>query len=341
MFLFLDIRDHLPESMRADAYPFPFRKEALETILNGDEVVIPHLILELPIYLTENPADSFRYQAAGSLLASSIGNQAFEKEQYILAADLFRAGLACDPENLDLKTGLGKASIRAGNLAEGIDALGWLLSVEPAQENISLAILLADALKSTGADLNAVDLIQAFLKVFPDHPDLKDFYQSKLTNTPVTEEENITKQPPDESHPEESAQEADSTRVIRAKIKIISGIDTGKSLTISGRITIGRAEDNVFRLNDRKVSRHHALLMETPYGWVLEDLKSSNGTTLNGALLTGPTPVKSGDVIQIGDNDLQFVMDLPFHPPAAKECPQCGKPVGAEVAFCGSCGARL
>jgi transcriptional regulator with GAF, ATPase, and Fis domain len=53
---------------------------------------------------------------------------------------------------------------------------------------------------------------------------------------------------------------------------------------ITGRtVTIGRAPDNSVMLTDEKASRHHCVLeMQPDKSWVLRDLKSRNGTYLNG-----------------------------------------------------------
>ena len=48
-------------------------------------------------------------------------------------------------------------------------------------------------------------------------------------------------------------------------------------------ITIGKANDNEYVVNDPSVSRHHAQLTYEEEGhWILEDLGSTNGTFVNG-----------------------------------------------------------
>ncbi len=62
---------------------------------------------------------------------------------------------------------------------------------------------------------------------------------------------------------------------------------------------IGRAPECDVVVPDRQVSRHHARLRRTGSGYVLEDLKSKNGTHLNGAEIDSPVPLQDGDVIQV------------------------------------------
>ncbi|HEY1906657.1 MAG TPA: FHA domain-containing protein, partial [Myxococcaceae bacterium] len=66
-------------------------------------------------------------------------------------------------------------------------------------------------------------------------------------------------------------------------------------------ITIGRREDNVVHLPDRNVSRRHARLLRKEGSVLLEDLRSANGTRVNGVKITEPVSLGNGDVVRIGD----------------------------------------
>jgi pSer/pThr/pTyr-binding forkhead associated (FHA) protein len=74
-----------------------------------------------------------------------------------------------------------------------------------------------------------------------------------------------------------------------------------RSATLSGgSLLIGREEGDL-RIEDLLVSRRHATLTIEDEGTVvLRDLESTNGTFLNGRLLTTPMPVRDGDDIRIG-----------------------------------------
>jgi len=65
-------------------------------------------------------------------------------------------------------------------------------------------------------------------------------------------------------------------------------------------ITIGRREDNLVHLPDRNVSRRHARLVQRDGAVLLEDLRSANGTLLNGVRISEPVPLGDGDLIRIG-----------------------------------------
>ena len=72
-------------------------------------------------------------------------------------------------------------------------------------------------------------------------------------------------------------------------------------------ITIGKANDNEYVVNDPSVSRHHAQLTYEEEGhWILEDLGSTNGTFVNGIQIARKQ-VTSKDVIKLGNS---YVLDL-------------------------------
>jgi pSer/pThr/pTyr-binding forkhead associated (FHA) protein len=65
--------------------------------------------------------------------------------------------------------------------------------------------------------------------------------------------------------------------------------------------SLGRSELNTVQVNDHTVSSEHALITFREGHWWLEDLRSRNGTTLNGQLLTSAAVLTNGDLIGIGD----------------------------------------
>ena len=69
-----------------------------------------------------------------------------------------------------------------------------------------------------------------------------------------------------------------------------------------GGAVIGRNPDEAeFVVNHARVSRRHCRLFVADRELLLEDLHSTNGTELNGATVSAPSPVYEGDEITIGD----------------------------------------
>ncbi|MFE7777182.1 DUF1707 and FHA domain-containing protein [Streptomyces sp. NPDC057445] len=65
-------------------------------------------------------------------------------------------------------------------------------------------------------------------------------------------------------------------------------------------LRIGRDPANGLRLSHETVSRVHAELTLRGGLWVLRDLGSTNGTTVNGRRVTGAVVVQAGDMVGFG-----------------------------------------
>ncbi|MGB8215361.1 MAG: ester cyclase [Anaerolineales bacterium] len=90
---------------------------------------------------------------------------------------------------------------------------------------------------------------------------------------------------------------ADSFQLVISK-----GPDAGKTVALTAdEVTLGREASNVLVINNRALSRFHARLRKTGAGYTLEDLGSTNGTFLNGEILTSPRQLQPGDQIGFGD----------------------------------------
>jgi hypothetical protein len=70
--------------------------------------------------------------------------------------------------------------------------------------------------------------------------------------------------------------------------------------------TIGRDGGCDLVLADLTVSRRHARLERDGSGWLLQDLGSTNGTRLNGWLVSSPVPARAGDQVSFGS--VSFVL---------------------------------
>lgn len=71
--------------------------------------------------------------------------------------------------------------------------------------------------------------------------------------------------------------------------------------------SIGRAPACLLRLTSSQVSRHHARFCHGSDGPSIEDLGSLNGVLVNQRKITGPTLLRHGDTIGIGDEQIRLV----------------------------------
>src|ERR1700743_3521595 len=79
---------------------------------------------------------------------------------------------------------------------------------------------------------------------------------------------------------------------------------SGRRYEIDGEPTrIGRFTDNDIVLDDTDVSRHHAVITNTGSGFVITDLRSTNGVEVQGLRIRGSSTLDDGDHIRIGGCD--------------------------------------
>lgn len=88
------------------------------------------------------------------------------------------------------------------------------------------------------------------------------------------------------------------------------GPDPGKVFRLMGdTILIGRGSRNDIIVHDNEVSREHTKLKQTPEGYELQDLNSSNGTFVNGQEVTDIWLLTSQCIIELGDT-----ITFEYHP---------------------------
>ena len=93
-----------------------------------------------------------------------------------------------------------------------------------------------------------------------------------------------------------------------AKIVLMFRNQVVKEVAIGPQgIKVGRESDNDIQIDNVAVSRYHAEIYRQGYPFYLEDMKSTNGTILNGAVLSWKAALNSNDKITIGKHTLVFV----------------------------------
>jgi pSer/pThr/pTyr-binding forkhead associated (FHA) protein len=100
---------------------------------------------------------------------------------------------------------------------------------------------------------------------------------------------------------EQDQRPAPAGRLYPSILVVTAGSLSGTRLRLGpGPILIGRAEDSTLVLDDDYASTRHARLSQQGQEYFLEDLGSTNGTYLDRARVTTPTPVPIGVPIRIG-----------------------------------------
>jgi len=89
------------------------------------------------------------------------------------------------------------------------------------------------------------------------------------------------------------------------------GINPGERFDLFGGLSIGRSPDADIRIEDRFASSVHARLYSRGATYYVEDLNSTNGTYLNGAVLEGEAELADLDEVKIGDTEFRFELQVP------------------------------
>lgn len=104
---------------------------------------------------------------------------------------------------------------------------------------------------------------------------------------------------------------------VRYQIVMRSGPNPNATYALeASQTTIGRDSSNTIAINDPEISRHHARMTQQGGKIVLEDLGSTNGTSVDGNRLSAPHVLKAGETISFGE-DIIFVFEAQAFDPDA------------------------
>jgi hypothetical protein len=93
-----------------------------------------------------------------------------------------------------------------------------------------------------------------------------------------------------------------------AWLKVAKGFRAGRELMLSKEeTTIGRAEGcDLGLFGDNQIERLHARILLQNNRYLLSDAETPGGTYLNDERISKPTPLKSGDMIRVGNSVIEF-----------------------------------
>lgn len=130
----------------------------------------------------------------------------------------------------------------------------------------------------------------------------RDLFANRVGATPAAAASPPSRQVLREQHRESApARSSRSRRGGPTTLVVTSGRLEGTSVPLADTpITLGRGQDNTLVLNDDFASTRHARFFAADGEWFVEDLGSTNGTYLDRAKVSGPTPAPLGVPIRIG-----------------------------------------
>lgn len=92
----------------------------------------------------------------------------------------------------------------------------------------------------------------------------------------------------------------------RAALELVD--QAGQRITLPNQAIIGRMPGCDVQLDDPSVSRRHARISRANAGWLIEDLGSTNGVTVNGASVEREY-LSGGEDIELGNVRMRFLAD--------------------------------
>ena len=105
-----------------------------------------------------------------------------------------------------------------------------------------------------------------------------------------------------------------------AKLIVASGKSAGRSISLKhGKLLIGRAEECDVRPLGEEVSLRHCAMIEEAGVLTVQDLKSRNGTYVNGVKISAKVSVADGDIVRVGPLELKVSLAPPAAAPPMDE----------------------
>ncbi|MBX4258705.1 FHA domain-containing protein [Clostridium estertheticum] len=81
----------------------------------------------------------------------------------------------------------------------------------------------------------------------------------------------------------------------------------GAVIPLNDQLSIGRKADNLLILGDKYVSSQHAKIYMKNTNYILQDLRSTNGTIMNNKTVKDTVYIKKGDIIKIGTSTFKVI----------------------------------
>ena len=105
---------------------------------------------------------------------------------------------------------------------------------------------------------------------------------------------------------EEQARAA-ADRPVTASLEIVRGPFSGACFQVDRAVcSIGRGDENDVRIHDDTVSLSHATLLRKRGVWFVVDLRSMNGTYVDGSRVSGERELHPGACVRVGAVELVF-----------------------------------
>jgi len=173
---------------------------------------------------------------------------------------------------------------------------------EPAWEQLMIAYYVSARQSDALAAYQRLKTILADELGIDPSPPLRDLHARILRQEPMD-----AKPPADTTLTRTFISLANRTAINTGEARAQLRAASGECYPVKGVATrIGRRSDNDIVLADQRVSRHHAVIIDTGTSFVLIDARSANGVELDDKQIRGSAPLSDGSHVRIGDSEFRF-----------------------------------
>lgn len=262
-------------------------------------------ILEKTVGVQEAAAG--RFEQASSHLTTALAEwrgPVLEDLRDFAFVDAFAAALMED--KMLVHTARAEAELACGRGYAVIGELESLIAADPYREPLWAQLMTAYYLAERQSD--ALDAYRRLKTTLADDlgidpgPTVRALFERILRQEPLDVEE-AAKSTAEDTVIAIDQRSAVSAHSIVARLRDGSG-HSYPLLVAATRI--GRLAGNDIVLDDAKVSRHHAVIIDTGTSFVIYDLRSANGVVVAGERIRGSATLADGDRFRIGDHEFQF-----------------------------------
>lgn len=289
-------------------------RQVLAAAPPGYRLTIGENACDIGRFITEktsgvHAAAASRFEDASRHLSAALGEwrgQVLEDLRDFQFVDTFATSLV--EEKILVHTAKAEAEIACGRASSVITELETLISEHPYREPLWAQLITAYYLTdrqsdALGAYRRVKEILAEDLGIDPG-PNLRALNERILRQEPLDVKKN-------------AMTTAAVTMTVLEQRTMVSGQKAVAYLRDnSGRLhvlresatRIGRLGDNDIVLDSPKVSRHHAVIIDTGTNYIINDLRSSNGVHVQGERIRSAATLHDGDRIRICEHQFTFEM---------------------------------
>lgn len=200
-----------------------------------------------------------------------------------------------------------EADLASGQEAAVIGELVTLTAQYPLREPFWIQLI--TALYRSGRQADALDAARRIRQLLDDELGIDPSPALREIEQKVLRQESLGP-----AVPEAAAATPSTQRTVAETAFVLSHarvrLPTGETLPVPGRgLRLGRMEDNDLVIAGERVSRYHAVVAPAAGGFTVTDLRSTNGTLVNGERVVDSHLLHDGDRIRVGGTEIEFLLE--------------------------------